>query len=312
MTGVVDLLRTRRTAGSPPGARTDDATVALVIEGGGNRAAYSAGMALALVELGYRDAFDAVYGTSGGAINGGWFLSDGRQHWLRGWASPEVAARKVTDPRRIVRGRPMVDLELLVEDIYTGLAPMDFAGIVEHPIAYHPMATNARTGVSEDLAPLLRTAADVRAALRASACLPLLAGPPVRVGGDTYLDGGLTEGFAYRTALAQGATHVVVLRTRRSDQTASAATRVERLLMSRYFDRHAAAVKPIHRDRHLAYAAADADLTRRTDQDATIVQVRPPLGSPDIPRLNGSLADIATAIGIGEDAVRGLLAPEAS
>ena len=58
-----------------PGPGDDGFRVALAIEGGGMRGTISAGMALALDELGLVSAFDAVYGASAGAITGAWLLS---------------------------------------------------------------------------------------------------------------------------------------------------------------------------------------------------------------------------------------------
>ncbi len=45
--------------------------------------------------------------------------------------------------------------------------------------------------------------------------MPLLAGPPVELDGRRFYDAGLSESVPYRTALAQGATHILVLRSRR-------------------------------------------------------------------------------------------------
>ena len=42
----------------------------------------------------------------------------------------------------------------------------------------------------------------------------LLAGPPVELGGRYYLDAGLSESIPYQTAMAHGATHVLVLSSR--------------------------------------------------------------------------------------------------
>jgi len=93
--------------------------------------------------------------------------------------------------------------------------PMDFAAVLASPVEFHPLATDAATGQSTDLRPLCGTPADLRLALRASAALPLLAGPPVQFDGRRFYDAGLSESVPYRTALAQGATHVLVLRSRR-------------------------------------------------------------------------------------------------
>jgi hypothetical protein len=64
---VLRVLGARTAEGSLPGARNDGFRVALAIEGGGMRGTISAGMALALDELGLASAFDAVYGASAGA-----------------------------------------------------------------------------------------------------------------------------------------------------------------------------------------------------------------------------------------------------
>ena len=53
------------------------------------RGTISAGMALALDELGLVSAFDAVYGASAGAITGAWLLS--RPQGLLGWTEPAYA-----------------------------------------------------------------------------------------------------------------------------------------------------------------------------------------------------------------------------
>jgi hypothetical protein len=57
---VLRALAARRRAGSQAGARDDGLRIALAIEGGGMRGVISAGMALALDELGLVPAFDAA------------------------------------------------------------------------------------------------------------------------------------------------------------------------------------------------------------------------------------------------------------
>ncbi|NYJ01790.1 putative patatin/cPLA2 family phospholipase [Nocardioides thalensis] len=295
---VADVLRARREAGSRPGARSDGHRVALAIEGGGNRAAYSAGMCLAIDELGLTDCFDAVYGTSGGALNAAWLLTGEAQRWLPSWASPEVAAAGVTDPRRLLRGGPVVDLEVLVGHVYERLTPMDFEAILANPITLHPIATDARTGESADLAPHLTDRVSVQTALRASACMPLLAGRPVPLGGRTFVDGGLSEAVPWPTAVAQGATHVLVLRTRREGQL-PAGSRLERLALAPYFLRHARGAGRSHRVRHEHYRSTDA----ARHESAHLTQVRPPPGAHDVSRLTKDLASIESAIAIGHAAL---------
>ena len=217
---VVRVLGARTQAGSLPGERRDRFRVALAIEGGGMRGTISAGMALALDELGLVSAFDAVYGASAGAITGAWLLS--RPQGLRGWTEPAYA-RAFIRRSALLRGRPVADIRALIEELYQTTFPMDFAAVLASPVEFHPLATDAATGQSTDLRPLCGSPAALRLALRASAALPLLAGPPVQLDGRRFYDAGLSESVPYRTALAQGATHVLVLRSRREAATAATA-----------------------------------------------------------------------------------------
>jgi len=209
---VLRVLGERAREGSLPGERRDGFRVALAIEGGGMRGTISAGMALALDELGLVSAFDAVYGASAGAITGAWLLS--RPQGLLGWTEPAYA-RAFIRRSALLRGRPVADIRALIEELYQTTFPMDFAAVLASPVEFHPLATDAATGQSTDLRPLCGTPADLRLALRASAALPLLAGPPVQFDGRRFYDAGLSESVPYRTALTQGATHVLVLRSRR-------------------------------------------------------------------------------------------------
>jgi predicted acylesterase/phospholipase RssA len=185
----------------------------LSVEGGGMRGTVSAGMALALHELGAVSAFDAVYGSSAGALTGAWLISSEPDR-LRGWADPDYA-KTLIRWSSLLRGRPVVDVRTLVEEVYQTEFPMDFASILASPIEYHPLGTDAETGESTDLRPLITSPVELRLALRASASLPFLAGPPVELGGRRFYDAGVAESIPFRTPLAQGATHVLLLRSRR-------------------------------------------------------------------------------------------------
>ena len=309
---VLRVLRERLRAGSTPGNRTDGLRVALSIEGGGMRGTISAGMALALDELGLVPGFDAVYGASAGAITGAWLLS--RPDGLRGWTEPAYARAFI---RRYapLRGRPMADVRALIEELYQTTFPMDFAAVLASPAEFHPLATDAVTGQSTDLRPLIETPADLRLALRASAALPLLAGPPVELGGRRFYDAGLSESVPYRTALEQGATHVLVLRSRREPvivPDGQAPARSVRFLARTTLRRESPALRATLLARATRLAADDrllatyqsthpappADpassrapdspaplVTRATGASAAVFSIRPPIGSPAVSRL---------------------------
>ena len=119
----------------------------------------------------------------------------------------------------------MVDIRALIEDLYQTTFPMDFAAVLASPAELHPLATDAATGQSTDLRPFIGNPAELRLALRASAALPLLAGPPVEFAGRRFYDAGVSESVPYRTALAQGATHLLILRSRRAPAPSPDASR---------------------------------------------------------------------------------------
>eukprot|EP00956_Cyclotella_meneghiniana_P011304 scaffold15922_cov66-Cyclotella_meneghiniana.AAC.5 len=74
---VLSLIKERAMSNSTPGDRppSDNAHLALAIEGGGMRGAVSAGMAAALSTLDLLDTFDSVLGSSAGAIIGAYLVS---------------------------------------------------------------------------------------------------------------------------------------------------------------------------------------------------------------------------------------------
>ena len=120
----------------------------------------------------------------------------------------------------------MVDVRTLVETRYEQLSPGLFDAVLASPTELHPLATEVATGAAVDLAPTIVDPPSLRRALRASAGLPLLAGPPVAVDGRRFVDAGLAAAIPVRAAVKQGATHVLVLRSRRAGEAATAPGRV--------------------------------------------------------------------------------------
>lgn len=311
MHDVLRVLAERAGSGSQPGQRDDGFRVALAIEGGGMRGTISAGMAFALDELGLVRAFDAVYGASAGAITGAWLLS--RPAGLRGWTEPAYARAFI---RRFgpLRGRPVADIQALIEDLYQTTFPMDFTAVLASPVEFHPLATDAATAESTDLSPVIVTPADLRLALRASAALPWLAGPPVELDGRRFYNAGLSESVPYRTALAQGATHVLVLRSRRAPlpvpdgydplpapdgraPDGRVPARSLRLLARTALRRESPALREVFLARDTRRAADDQRLaayqsalstlsvTSEAGGPVAVFSIRPPAGSPVVSRL---------------------------
>lgn len=296
---MAEVIAGRRASGR----RDDSHRLALVIEGGGSRGVYSSGMVQALEELGLAGIFDAVYGTSAGAINGAWLLCGRAVTGMRSWTDP-VIMRRVVDPVRILRGRPVFDLNYLVHRVYDGIEPMDFPAILANPTTFHPIATDIRTGESVDLSPHIVDKPTLMTALRASAGLPLLAGPPVALGGGNYFDGGLTETVPIRSAVRAGVTHALVLRTRRTDELRPPAPLLHRVVGGGYMRAIAPGAYRAWSQRPGQQAVEDNFLASLGER---VLQVHPPANSPTIDSAARDTTLLTQALDLGRTAVHALL-----
>lgn len=240
---VMEALRQRTKSGSRPGQRRDSMRIGLAIEGGGMRGAVGAGMVAALNELGLCDAFDAVYGSSAGALVGAYFVSRqlpryGCSVYYECLGNAESFIRPVQLVRSVGLGAlrlkqwlrdrrglgpPVLDLSYLLVDVMQHERPLDWAVFWERN-KLQPLRVLASSIESQEPRILTSdkgsfdTVQGLEQCLRASMLLPGITGPPVVL--DTgsrkepLADAVLTEPIPYRAALADGCTHVVVLRTK--------------------------------------------------------------------------------------------------
>jgi predicted patatin/cPLA2 family phospholipase len=197
-----------------------------------------------------------------------------------------------------------VDTRFLVHTVYTEIMPMGFQEILDSTVEFHPIATDALTGQATDLHEQIRDRSSLQAALRASTAMPLLAGEPVEIDGRSFVDAGVSESVPVRTALAQKATHIVALRTRRTDETTSAPSLGERLMMSRWFARRApGALEP-----WLRREAIRAEEERLLVSHPATLQIRPPIGSAPIGRTERRPRPLRAAVDTGRQAALNELA----
>lgn len=276
---VVQTLLRRRTEGSRPGARTDGRRVALAIEGGAMRGVVSAGMASALEQLGLRDAFDEVHGASAGAFNGAFFMAGQAAYmtslYWRGFGDP----RFVSFRRAFRGGGPAFDMDYVVDGIWVRGRPLRMDVLLETAIELHCTATDADAAAIVDLAGL-RSAKEVRCALRASARLPWLAGAPVTFRERRLLDATLAEAIPVQAAL-KSATDVLVLQTRPEGVEHSGLSGPVGLLTDRYLRTINPGLVALRRTRSDRYDELSAWLGRRAAESAVAVAA-PHAGEPAI------------------------------
>jgi predicted acylesterase/phospholipase RssA len=123
-------------------SRADDHLVRLAIEGGGMRDAVSAGMCVVLEAAGLVAAFDRIYGVSAGALNG-WATAAG-QAALTATHYQDAASRRVINRMRPLLRRPVIDFDLLFEELIGARKPQSFERLASGP-EFRALATSVET-----------------------------------------------------------------------------------------------------------------------------------------------------------------------
>jgi predicted patatin/cPLA2 family phospholipase len=172
---------------------------ALVIEGGGMKAAYANGVLAAFEEAGHT-AWDAVYGTSAGGALAAWFSAGQARYAERTW--DYAADPRILSYRRWARlGGPLLDHDALLEIVYLQEHPIDQDAIrrAPHPVMVTAADVDSGEAVYHDLreGPIIPW-------LKATGRLPFASGPAVEIDGRRYLDGGILDPIPVRRVVEDG------------------------------------------------------------------------------------------------------------
>jgi predicted patatin/cPLA2 family phospholipase len=301
---VLEVLLERLRSGSTPRMRDDGHVVCLAVEGGGMRGAVTAGMCVVLEAAGLTPAFDRVYGVSAGALNGSAIAAG--QAALSATHYEDAACRRVINPVRPLLRRPVIDFDFLFGDIIGARKPLSFAALASGP-DFRALATSLET-LSPRVLSEFADADELIQAVRASAALPRLGGPAPTFRGERMADGGLLEPIPYETALREGATHVLVLRSRPAGFRRSVGAELRDALLLRHDPRLAT----LTRKRRGTYNRQAAELERMSAGDASrVLQIAVPDGTLLIGRLEANAARVVSALRAGARAMAAELLNEA-
>ena len=291
------LARAARNSRVPHG---DGARIALCVEGGAMRGVVSAGMVSALEELGLGQAFDAVYGSSAGAINAAYFLA-GQARMGTTIYFENLNNHRFISLARPLAGRPIVDLDFLLNDIAIRTKPLDAIRVLSSPAPLTVMATDV---TSATCAPLrdFEDAGALFGAMRAGATMPVVGGPPVTFRGRTYLDASLTEPIPVPTAETDGCTHALVLLTRPTE-TARKTTALDRAYVLPRLRQLSPALADLYSGRGEPYAALLSCIEAGTGPSGTaaVMGIRP--APPSVSKLERSADRLTAGAKRGHDAV---------
>lgn len=194
-------------------------TRTLLLEGGGLRGAFAAGVVDELVQQNV-GRFDDIIAVSSGAPTAAYLAMDQMAECLRVWMNYTHGTQLIAW-RNLVRGRRFLDVDRLV-GVFAEKVPMNIGALARTNARLWIAVTDCRSG---ELALVRANPGNVFPLLRATMALPIANGEVVDVDGVPYIDGGVTQPVPLDRALALGAHETVVVLTqprgyRRSSEAA--------------------------------------------------------------------------------------------
>ncbi len=221
---------------------------------------------------------------------------------------PKTCTRDFVDLRRVLTGRPVLSLDHL------------FRLVRAHPlgdglIGGRPDLRIIVAGVDDGRRRTLRGFADMDElllALRAGCAIPVISRETVELEGDRLADGGLIESVPVGTPLAEGATHVLALRSRDASYRKGRRGRLYGTAEDLVISRLPGKVPEMIRERPARYDA-DADDLAAAQAGAgplagRVHQLSPATGTPLVGRLEIDAAKVRDAIRAGAAVVLDALA----
>lgn len=183
----------------------------LVLEGGGARAAYSAGVVHALAQSGVRSK--VVIGCSSGSINAAFYASGQTQTLVELWGNYVPGNHFISWRRQLTPfGGPGLAIDDMLDRVMIGQSLFDPIAATRGQPALYVAATDVQTGEGVLVKP---DADNVVEWLRASLALPVGYNRVVSIGGRGFIDGGVAMPVPFDDPIAtpcDGPTVVVLTR----------------------------------------------------------------------------------------------------
>ena len=294
---MTDVVRARRLANEKPLA-SNVFDCALAFEGGGYRAAYTAGLAVVLLEQGI--FFDYVCGISAGASHTLNYLSRDIPRTALAFMGID-GTEKLGGFGTFLRGKGYFNADYMYEGcIFDGFFPYDWETFAANPARMRFQSFERDTGRTVRFG--REDATDTRRLFqlaRASSTIPI-AMNPLPIDGVTYYDGGLGEGAGIPLRLAEhdGFERTVLVATRpagyRKKPLSSGAARVMRRLLGRY--PHLLEAVLTRNERY----NAELDRVAKLEREGSVLVIRPdsmPIGNET---LNSTKLEAAYQLGYAQ------------
>lgn len=180
----------------------------LVLEGGGMRGIYTAGVLDVLME--HHITFDGVIGVSAGAVHGSGFVSGQIGRGIR-YYKKYCGDKRFMSYRNLILTGDIADKKFCYHDIPDQLDPFDYEAFQNSGTKFYVTCSNVETGKAEYL-PVTDMKKQVDF-MRASASLPYVS-RIVKKDGLKLLDGGISDSIPMTAFRKMGYTKTVVVLTR--------------------------------------------------------------------------------------------------
>jgi predicted patatin/cPLA2 family phospholipase len=224
---IADLIVRRLSSGRHSGRHADGCKLALCVEGGAMRAATTGGMLIALERSNISRAFDAVYGVSAGAVNAAYFIAGQARY-----GAPIYYRHLINTPfiqmRQVPWGRPLLNIDMLVNDILTRDRTLNWPAVLSSPLSFGIVVTEVGSGRAALLRPQSQ-GTDVGTVFRDALRVPFPPSSCLSWTSSMRVDGSLADPLGISLAIADGATHLIVLGSRSTRSKSGRLTLVDRL-----------------------------------------------------------------------------------
>lgn len=183
--------------------------IALVLEGGGMRGAYTAGVIDCLIKNNIE--VDVCYGVSAGAINACSYIS--KQYGRSFAILTHDPKGKMGSLKKLFKTGNYLDNDFLYDILPNEVYPLDKKTFDKSKTKFYAVLTNVETGEAEY--PLIKDMDKDNILIRASASLPIVS-RFVPIDNNWYLDGGLVDSIPVKKAFDDGADKCLVILTRQN------------------------------------------------------------------------------------------------
>lgn len=182
----------------------------LLLEGGGMRGMYTAGIIDIMLEQGIK--VDAIMGVSAGALFGINYKTQQAGRVIR-YNKRFAGDKRYMGIHSLLTTGNIMNEKFCFDDVPNQLDPADYDTFRNTPEEFYAVVTNLRTGRPEYIRLTDLHEKDQMEYLRASGSLPFVS-RPVEIGGKKYLDGGIADSVPIERVLSMGYDRVIVVLTR--------------------------------------------------------------------------------------------------